>query len=79
MALSKIHVAEFVSLGLEEVRKRIASSIWSEAKLREAREWISNEDSRTARSAKNAAWIAATAAIISGIAAIVAVTLALLR
>jgi hypothetical protein len=72
--------AEFEALGIDDVRKRVSSSIWSEEKLREARDWISNEDSRFVRSAKNAAWtaaiaawIAAIAAIISALAAIVAV------
>jgi hypothetical protein len=40
--------AEFESIGIDEVRKRVASSIWSEAKSREAREWISREDNRIA-------------------------------
>jgi hypothetical protein len=72
MAKSK-YQDEFESLGIEETRKRAASSIWGEDKLREAREWISREDNRTARSAKNAAWAAAIAAMISAAAAIVAI------
>ena len=65
--------AEFESLGIDDVRRRVSASTWSEAKLKEAREWISLEESRIARSAKNAAWTAATAAMISAIAAIAAV------
>ena len=55
---------EFKSLGIETVRRREAASVWDEGKAREAREWISNEETRIARSGKNAAWTAATAAII---------------
>jgi hypothetical protein len=69
MTRSKIHVAEFESLGLAEVRRSLSSGMWSEAKLREAREWITDEENRIARSAKNAAWIAVAAAIVSATAA----------
>jgi hypothetical protein len=38
--------AEFESLGVEEVHKRVLRSIWAEDKLREAREWIRRARSR---------------------------------
>jgi hypothetical protein len=69
---------EFKSLGIETVRRRAAASVWDEAKSREAREWISNEETRIARSGKNAAWTAATAAIISAIMATISAVLAVL-
>jgi len=47
----------------------------TQKKLRDAREWIGNRDSVVARSANIAAGIAATAAIISALAAIVAIAL----
>src|SRR5258708_2179812 len=69
---------EFKSLGIETVRRRAAAGVWDEAKSREAREWISNEETRIARSGKNAAWTAATAAIISAIMATISAVLAVL-
>lgn len=67
---------EFKSLGIETVRRREAASVWDEGKSREAREWVSNEETRIARSGKNAAWTAATAAIISAIMATASAVLA---
>jgi hypothetical protein len=46
---------EFESLGVDRVRAYVLASVWSEPKAKEAREWVSREDSRIARSAKNAA------------------------
>ena len=69
---------EFKSLGIETVRRREAASVWDEGKAREAREWVSNEETRIARSGKNAAWTAATAAIISAIMATISAVLAVL-
>lgn len=69
--ISKANRQEFESLGEDQVASRVSRSVWSEDKLREAREWLSLERSRIARSAKNAAWIAAIAAIVAAIAAIV--------
>ena len=69
---------EFKSLGIDTVRRREAASVYDEGKAREAREWISNEETRIARTGKNAAWTAATAAIISAIMATVSAVLAAL-
>jgi hypothetical protein len=66
---------EFKSLGIDTVRRREAASVYDEGKAREAREWISNEETRIARTGKNAAWTAATAAIISAIMATVSAVL----
>jgi hypothetical protein len=68
---------EFKSLGIDTVRRE-AASVYDEGKAREAREWISNEETRIARTGKNAAWTAATAAIISAIMATVSAVLAAL-
>jgi hypothetical protein len=67
---------EFKSLGIETVRRREAASLYDEGKAREARQWVSNEETRIVRSGKNAAWTAATAAIISAIMATVSAVLA---
>jgi type IV secretory pathway component VirB8 len=75
--ISRENQKEFESLGTDMVRVRVLTSVWSESKTKEAREWISREDSRIARSAKNAAWAAAIAAIISAVAAVIAVVLSL--
>lgn len=66
---------EFESLGEDQVQARVSASVWSEEKLRDAREWLSLERSKIARSAKNAAWIAAIAAIVAAIAAVVTIFL----
>jgi hypothetical protein len=67
---------EFRSLGIDTVRRREAANLFDEHKAREAREWVKNEETRIARSGKNAAWTAATAAIISAIMATVSAILA---
>ena len=69
---------EFKSLGIETVRRRERASVCDAGKALEAREWISNEETRIARSGKNAAWTAATAAIISAIMATISAVLAVL-
>ena len=69
---------EFKSLGIETVRRRERASVFDVGKALEAREWISNEETRIIRSGKNAAWTAATAAIISAIMATIAAVLAVL-
>ena len=69
---------EFKSLGIDTVRRRERASVFDAGKALEAREWISNEETRIARSGKNAAWTAATAAIISAIMATIAAVLAVL-
>jgi type IV secretory pathway component VirB8 len=71
--ISRENQKEFESLGVDQVRARMLSSLWSESKLSEARKWLSWEENRIARSAKNAAWIAAIAAIISAVMAMVAI------
>ena len=67
---------EFKSLGIDTVRRRERASVFDAGKALEAREWISNEETRIARSGKNAAWTAATAAIVSAIMATVSAVLA---
>jgi hypothetical protein len=56
----------------------VRASVFDAGKALEAREWISNEETRIARSGKNAAWTAATAAIISAIMATISAVLAVL-
>lgn len=73
--MNKANKLEFESLGEDQVEARVRSSVWSESKLRDAREWLSRERSKVARSAKNAAWAAAIAAIVAAIAAVVTVWL----
>jgi hypothetical protein len=67
--------AEFESLGVADVQKRASASIWSEDKLREARNWLSKEESRIAHRLNTIQTIAAAAAIISAIAAFIAFSL----
>jgi hypothetical protein len=47
--------SEFDSLGVEAVAVRASTGMWDEAKSRDAREWVSRENSRIERSA----WAAA--------------------
>jgi hypothetical protein len=73
--VNKANRLEFESLGEDQVASRVRANLWSEDKLREAREWLSLESSKIARSAKNAAWIAAIAAIVAAISAVVTIFL----
>ncbi|HEX9771011.1 MAG TPA: hypothetical protein VGA50_17695 [Kiloniellales bacterium] len=75
--------AELEKLGEDEVRKRLASRAiyggdtaplvteWIRRKDQECNALSNREQIRIARSAKNAAWIAAIAAIIAAISAII--------
>jgi hypothetical protein len=75
--------SELEAVGEDEVRTRLAAKIYGEAnhKAPLAREWLrrkdqersdlsTSEQTRIARSAKNAAWAAAIAAIIAAIFAV---------
>ena len=71
--ISVANRAEFKDLGEDQVYDRVRASVWSEEKSKEAREWLSLERSKIARSANRAAWIAAIAAIIAAVCAIISV------
>ena len=83
---SEVH-KDCEKMGAGEVHKAIAGNAWGADRKRFAKGWLnahdesrkelsSLEQSRIARSAKNAAWTAAIAAIIAAIAAAISVYLA---
>jgi len=71
-------LSKLEGLGVSYVRGAVDKpGMWDEPRAEIARKWLSerndasnNEQNRYARSAKNAAWIAAIAAIISAAAAL---------
>jgi hypothetical protein len=61
---------EFESLGVDEVSKRVAASIWADAKNRAARTWLSGREMRLSRKQSVTKTMAEIAAIIIGICAV---------
>jgi len=72
-----------------EIEARIKAAIWSQEKCKYAQRFLDQralarakavhvEQTNIARSSKNAAWVAATFAIVSAIAAIIAATVAVI-
>lgn len=78
-ALGRSHFPHYESLGETEVRRRLIAGHYGFVgpSHNAAVEWLnlvsSRDNSRIARSAKNAAWAAAIAAIIAAICAIVTI------
>jgi hypothetical protein len=68
---------EFEEAGVEEVRKRALQSLYSDEKLRQARDWLDDKDKGSARSAENLDLAIAIATIISAAVAVVAVFISL--
>ncbi len=63
MMISKENRAEFEQIGAEQLRKRVDVSIYADEKLRQAREWLKENDP---------AWISAHAAQRAGTRATIA-------
>jgi hypothetical protein len=77
--ISRENQKEFESLGPADVQRRVSASIWSEAKSREARIWLSNQESRIARKQNTAQMIAAAAAVVVAIATVIALILSYIK
>jgi hypothetical protein len=60
---TEIRWKEFEDLGEDEVRKRLAASIWGEDKARLARQWLEFRETALAREANDLARSANTAAL----------------
>ena len=84
--ISERHRAEFEQLGIEAVRVRARQAIWGEEKQRAANFWLDEKEHgeerqhrrdnlAIARSAKNAAWAAAGAALVAAIFAGISIAL----
>ncbi len=90
MGSDDLYFGDFEGDGEDVVRKNLALNLYQPKKAALAREWLLRKDQsrkdasiseqiRIARSAKNAAWMAATAAIIAAICAAIAIGMNLLR
>jgi hypothetical protein len=77
ISVSERYRLEFEQVGVEEVRKRALQSLYSDEKLRQARDWLDDKENGIARSAKNVDLVIAIVTIITAVAAVVAVFISL--
>jgi hypothetical protein len=73
MSIRERHRKEFEEAGVEAVRKRALQSLYSDEKLRHARDWLYDKDNGAARSAEN---VDAAIAIVTIVTAVTAVAVA---
>jgi hypothetical protein len=68
---------EFEETGVEKVRKRALQSLYSDEKLRHARDWLDQKGDGIACSAENADLTLAIAALVAAVSVMVAVFISL--
>jgi hypothetical protein len=77
LPISERYRLEFEETGIEQVRRRALQSLYSDEKLRHARDWLDDKDNAIARSAKKADRTVAIATMVAAVAAVIAVFVSL--
>jgi hypothetical protein len=77
LPISERYRLEFEETGVEKVRKRALQSLYSDEKLRHARDWLDQKDDGIARSAENVDMTLAIAALVAAVSVMVAVFISL--